>query len=143
MSLASALLAAARDVSKRFSPAVAGRFAMTAMLTMALAGCFQPMYGDHNAAGGPGVRGKLAAGNGPPIAGPNGWPIARMGVEVRNILSFKMTGTGGNAAGGVPSSSTEYSPPSGPAPRWGRAIPVVWGSSLKGRVSRPCRPVNR
>jgi LPS-assembly lipoprotein len=93
MSLASAFQAAV----KRFSPALAGRFALAALLALTTAGCFQPMYGEHGVGSGPGLRDKLAGVEVPPINAPNGSPVARIGVEVRNNLSFKLTGTGGSA----------------------------------------------
>jgi LPS-assembly lipoprotein len=58
--------------------------------------CFQPMYGEHNATGGPGLRTAMAAVNVAEIAGTPGTPQARLAVELRNELTFALTG-GGNA----------------------------------------------
>ncbi|MBZ0141192.1 MAG: hypothetical protein K8H87_15710 [Pseudorhodoplanes sp.] len=77
------------------------RFARTvaALATAGLcAGCFQPMYGERSPFNGPGVSSKLAAINIIPIDTPNGTPIARIGVEVRNQLIFALTG----GSGGLP-----------------------------------------
>ena len=70
MSLASVIQAARRPHLPR-----AGRFALAATLALALAGCFQPMYGDHSAGNAPGLRDKLAAIAIPPIDVPNGSPV--------------------------------------------------------------------
>jgi len=62
-----------------------------------LAGCFQPMYGEHSLArGGPGATG-LNAVEVKQIAAPNGTPLARLAVEVRNDLLFNLTGGGPSA----------------------------------------------
>src|ERR1700750_2677639 len=66
--------------------AVAGMAALTA-------GCFQPMYAEH-ADGGPGLRGKAATIALPPVTDkPNASREARIGVEIRNQLAFKLYGT--------------------------------------------------
>ena len=64
------------------------RLAVLAALT---AGCFQPMYAEH-ADGSPALRDKLMGVELPPIDKPNGSPDARLGVEVRNALAFKLYG---------------------------------------------------
>jgi LPS-assembly lipoprotein len=94
MSLASLVRAASRPHLLR-----AGRFALAAALTLTLAACFQPMYGDYSVgnSNAPGLRDKLAAIDIPPIDVPNGSPVARIGVSVRNALSFKLVGNGGGA----------------------------------------------
>jgi LPS-assembly lipoprotein len=92
MSLASLVRAARRPNLLR-----AGRFVLAAALTLTLAGCFQPMYGDYAAGNAPGLRDKLAAIDIPPIDTPNGSPVARIGVSIRNALSFKLVGNGGGA----------------------------------------------
>jgi LPS-assembly lipoprotein len=68
-------------------------------LSVALAGCFQPLYGEHspltgtNAAGG-NAAGALSAVNVKQIVAPNGTPLSRIAVEVRNDLLFNLTGGG-------------------------------------------------
>jgi LPS-assembly lipoprotein len=71
---------------------------VVAVLASFTAGCFQPMYATREN-GGPGVREKLAGIEVPPIIVPNGSPYARVGVELRNDLMFKMYG---EAAGAPP-----------------------------------------
>lgn len=67
-----------------------------------LAGCFQPMYGDRSAMA-PGVVSNsptleaLRAVDVKQIVAPNGTPLSRIAVEVRNDLLFNLTG-GNNAA---------------------------------------------
>ncbi|MBX3553186.1 MAG: hypothetical protein KIT85_16920 [Pseudolabrys sp.] len=67
-----------------------------------LAGCFQPMYGDRSAMA-PGVVSNsptleaLRAVDVKQIVAPNGTPLSRIAVEVRNDLLFNLTG-GSNAA---------------------------------------------
>ena len=56
------------------------------------AGCFQPMYAEH-ADGTPGLRDKLLGVELPPVDKPNASPEARIGVEIRNALAFKLYGT--------------------------------------------------
>lgn len=57
--------------------------------------CFQPMYGEHNLAGGSGLRSALASVDVAQITGTPGTPQARLAVELRNELTFALTG-GGN-----------------------------------------------
>src|ERR1700761_2934587 len=66
---------------------IAARFAAVVALAALTAGCFQPMYAEHND-GSPGLRDKLK----PP-------PEARVGVAIRNALAFKLYG---NATGSPP-----------------------------------------
>lgn len=61
------------------------------------AGCFQPLYGDHSIGAAGDVRGKLASVDVPPINTPNGTPLARISVHLRNQLIYGLTG-GGQAA---------------------------------------------
>jgi LPS-assembly lipoprotein len=61
------------------------------------AGCFQPMYAAHSD-GTPALRDKLMTVELPPIDKPNASPEARLGVEIRNALAFKLYG----AATGAP-----------------------------------------
>jgi LPS-assembly lipoprotein len=78
---------------RRFGP-----LALAFGTALLCAGCFQPMYGSHSALGGANVRNKLEAVEIVPIDTPNGTPIARVGVEVRNNLIFDFTGGDGGQA---------------------------------------------
>jgi LPS-assembly lipoprotein len=62
------------------------------------AGCFQPMYAEHTD-GTPGLREKLAGVEVPPVDKPNASREARLQVEIRNALAFKLYG---NATGMPP-----------------------------------------
>src|SRR6201984_2964282 len=74
------------------------RFLAVAALAALTAGCFQPMYAEH-ADGTPGLREKLAGVELPPVNKPNSSRDARLGVEIRNALAFKLYG---NATGMPP-----------------------------------------
>jgi LPS-assembly lipoprotein len=63
-----------------------------AALAALTAGCFQPMYAEH-ADGSPGLREKLMGVELPPIDKPNASRDARLGVEIRNALAFKLYGS--------------------------------------------------
>jgi LPS-assembly lipoprotein len=78
---------------------VAARFVVVAMLAGLLAGCFRPMYAERSADGGSALREKLLGVEVPPLNYPNGSREARLGVEIRNALAFKMYG---NATGMPP-----------------------------------------
>jgi LPS-assembly lipoprotein len=69
-----------------------------AALAALTAGCFQPMYAEHND-GTPGLREKLLSVDLPPVDKPNSSRDARLGVEIRNALAFKLYG---NATGTPP-----------------------------------------
>src|SRR6202051_5068636 len=56
------------------------------------AGCFQPMYAEHTD-GTPGLREKLMGVEVPPVDKPNASREARVQVEIRNALAFKLYGT--------------------------------------------------
>ena len=71
------------------------RLAATLALAGTVAGCFQPLYGDHPVVGGAGVRDKLASVDIFPLNAPNGTPEARVAVELRNDLIFGTTGGSG------------------------------------------------
>jgi LPS-assembly lipoprotein len=59
------------------------------------AGCFQPLYGNSTVVGGNnGIRDKMSTVDVRPIEAPNGSPIARVSVEVRNELIYGLTGGG-------------------------------------------------
>jgi LPS-assembly lipoprotein len=71
---------------------IAARWLAVFALAALTAGCFQPMYAEH-ADGTPGLREKLMGVEVPPIDKPNASQEARMGVEIRNALAFKLYGT--------------------------------------------------
>src|SRR3954469_8352083 len=70
---------------------IAARFLAVAALAALTAGCFQPMYAEHSD-GTPGLREKLMGVELPPIDKPNASRDARLGVEIRNALAFKLYG---------------------------------------------------
>jgi LPS-assembly lipoprotein len=67
------------------------RLLAVAALAALTAGCFQPMYAEHTD-GTPGLREKLLGVDLPPIDKPNASREARLGVEIRNALAFKLYG---------------------------------------------------
>ncbi|MCK1389883.1 LPS assembly lipoprotein LptE [Bradyrhizobium sp. 1] len=71
---------------------IAARLLAVAVLAALTAGCFQPMYAEHTD-GTPGLREKLMGVELPPIDKANASREARVGVEVRNALAFKLYGT--------------------------------------------------
>jgi LPS-assembly lipoprotein len=73
------------------------RFAAAALMAGAVAGCFQPLYGDRSATGGVGLRDMMAAVEIEEIAAPKGTPLSRIAVEVQNELRFGLTGGSGAA----------------------------------------------
>jgi LPS-assembly lipoprotein len=77
---------------------IAARLLVVAALAALTAGCFQPMYAEHSD-GTPGLREKLLGVELPPIDKPNASREARIGVDVRNALAFKLYG---NATGMAP-----------------------------------------
>jgi LPS-assembly lipoprotein len=77
---------------------IALRLVAVAALAAVTAGCFQPMYAEHTD-GTPALREKLMGVELPPIDKPNASREARIGVEVRNALAFKLYG---NATGMPP-----------------------------------------
>src|SRR5436305_14081341 len=76
---------------------IAARLLTVAALAALTTGCFQPMYASHSD-GTPGLREKLMVVDLPPVDKPNGSRDARLGVEIRNALAFKLYG----AATGMP-----------------------------------------
>jgi LPS-assembly lipoprotein len=76
---------------------VAARLLAVAALAALTAGCFQPMYAAHTD-GTPALREKLMGVDLPPVEKANASRDARIGVEVRNALAFKLYG----AATGLP-----------------------------------------
>src|SRR3954465_361148 len=77
---------------------IAVRLLAVAALAGLTAGCFQPMYAEHTD-GTPGLREKLMGIELPPVDKPNAAREARIGVEIRNALAFKLYG---NATGMAP-----------------------------------------
>jgi LPS-assembly lipoprotein len=71
---------------------MAVRLLAVAALAALTAGCFQPMYAEH-ADGTPGLREKLMGVTIPPVDKPNASREARVGIEVRNALAFKLYGS--------------------------------------------------
>jgi LPS-assembly lipoprotein len=70
---------------------IAVRLLAVAALAALTAGCFQPMYAERSD-GTPGLREKLMGVELPPVEKPNASRDARIGVEVRNALAFKLYG---------------------------------------------------
>jgi LPS-assembly lipoprotein len=71
---------------------IAAQWLAVAALAALTAGCFQPMYAEHSD-GTPGLREKLMGIELPPIDKPNASRDARLGVEIRNALAFKLYGS--------------------------------------------------
>lgn len=71
---------------------IAARLVAVAALAALTAGCFQPMYAERTD-GTPGLREKLMGVEIPPVDKPNASREARVQVEVRNALAFKLYGT--------------------------------------------------
>ena len=74
------------------------RMVLAALLALPVAGCFQPMYAERRD-GQPALREKLMAVDLPPVRAANNSREARLGVEIRNALAFKLYG---NATGMPP-----------------------------------------
>jgi LPS-assembly lipoprotein len=77
---------------------IAARLSAVAALAALTAGCFQPMYAERSD-GTPALREKLMGVEIPPVDKPNATREARIGVEIRNALAFKLYG---NATGMPP-----------------------------------------
>ena len=77
---------------------IALRLVAVLALAATTAGCFQPMYAEHTD-GTPDLRERLLGVEVPPVDKPNGSREARVGVEIRNALAFKLYG---NATGMPP-----------------------------------------
>lgn len=80
------------------NPRIVAQLVAISALAALTAGCFQPLYAERTD-GSPGVREKLAGVEVPPLNYPNGSRTARLGVEIRNALAFKMYGS---ATGSTP-----------------------------------------
>lgn len=74
-----------------FSPRLVARLSVVAVLAALTAGCFHPMYAEH-ADGSPALRDRLMGVELLPIDKPNASRDARIGVEIRNALAFKLYG---------------------------------------------------
>jgi LPS-assembly lipoprotein len=70
---------------------IAVRLLAVAALAGLTAGCFQPMYAERGD-GSPALREKLMGVELPPVDKPTGSRDARLGVEIRNALAFKLYG---------------------------------------------------
>lgn len=70
---------------------IAVRLMAVAALAGLTAGCFQPMYAERSD-GTPGLREKLMGVEIPPVDKANASREARIGVEIRNALAFKLYG---------------------------------------------------
>jgi LPS-assembly lipoprotein len=70
---------------------IAIRLLAVVALAALTAGCFQPMYAEH-ADGTPALREKLMGVEVPPVDKPTASREARIGVEIRNALAFKLYG---------------------------------------------------
>ena len=57
-----------------------------------LAGCFQPLYGEHSMGAGPSIKAALGTVDVSQIPAPNGTPEARIAVDIRNSLLFGLNG---------------------------------------------------
>jgi LPS-assembly lipoprotein len=82
---------------------IAVRLLAVAAMAALTAGCFQPMYAEHTD-GTPALREKLLGVDLPPLGFPNSSREARLGVEIRNALAFKLYG---NATGSAPTHRLE------------------------------------
>src|SRR6185369_4453123 len=71
---------------------IAARLLAVAALAAMTAGCFQPMYAERSDGGAPGLREKLMGVEVPPVDKPNASREARLQVEIRNALAFKLYG---------------------------------------------------
>src|SRR5712664_2162757 len=71
---------------------IAARLVAVAALAALTAGCFQPMYAEHTN-GTPALREKLMGVEIPPVDKLNASREARIGVEIRNALAFKLYGS--------------------------------------------------
>jgi len=57
-----------------------------------LAGCFQPLYGEHTVGGGPSIKAAMGSVDVAQIPASSGTPEARIAVDVRNALLFRLNG---------------------------------------------------
>ena len=87
-----------KPATKRNPIRMAARLLAVAAVAALTAGCFHPMYAEHSD-GTPGLREKLMGVEIPPVDKPNASREARVQVEIRNALAFKLYG---NATGMPP-----------------------------------------
>jgi LPS-assembly lipoprotein len=80
----------------RLTLPLALRLSVIGAAAATVAGCFQPMYGDSKLTLTPSVAANMAAVDVTQIAAPNGTPLSRIAVTVRDRLLFGLTG--GSAA---------------------------------------------
>ena len=73
------------------------RLGLALSLSLLVAGCFQPLYGEKSAVGGAGIGDMLSSVDVAPIDAPNGTRLSRVGVELRNSLMYGLTGGAGAA----------------------------------------------
>jgi LPS-assembly lipoprotein len=71
---------------------IVARLMMVTALAAMTAGCFQPMYAEHTD-GTPGLREKLSGVELPQLHYADASQEARLGVEIRNALAFKLYGS--------------------------------------------------
>jgi LPS-assembly lipoprotein len=57
-----------------------------------VAGCFQPLYGEHSVGAGPNIRAALSSVDVSQIPAPGGSPEARIAVNIHNALMFGLNG---------------------------------------------------
>jgi LPS-assembly lipoprotein len=57
-----------------------------------LAGCFQPLYGEHSVGAGPSIKAAMGSVDVSQIPAPSGSPEARIAVDIRNSLVFNLNG---------------------------------------------------
>jgi LPS-assembly lipoprotein len=86
-----------RRTTDEFNLSVLYRPLSIICLASLLAGCFQPLYGQPPAGGGPSLQTVLSAVDVAQIDAPAGSTEARLAVELRNALLFKTTGGAGSA----------------------------------------------
>src|SRR5215831_11019932 len=84
-----------RDFRQGWALAWAARLAVVLIAAGLSAGCWQPLYGAHP--GGEGVQDKFAAVDIPPIPVPQGLPIERVAIGMRNALQFDLHNGGSPA----------------------------------------------
>lgn len=81
-----------------FSGMKAARIVLALICAGLVGGCFQPLYGQRTAGGGPSMVSQLSAVEVQQIDAANGTPEARLGVEVRNALIYDLTGGSGGTS---------------------------------------------
>jgi LPS-assembly lipoprotein len=81
-----------RDQTLTNSQGAVLRGLSAALCALALAGCFQPLYGERTLSGDSTLRQRMGAVEVEPIRAPQGSPEARIAVELRNALIFELTG---------------------------------------------------